>query len=595
MKKLVLISSLIFLSSFASVLMGQTIVPSTVSTNQTWDKAGSPYILTGTTRITSSTRILIKPGAKIKRGVSAPFSVVLQVDGEIHALGNKDSLISFDSIEIQTSNGTIDFDSSTGLGTQFSFCHFTGNDNNTLLNLDSTSVKISNSIFNKFRYGIWAKGVYDHLIIDSCIFDNNDAKTSSWGGETLVGSALSIQHKNSASMKPLHVTNSGFYNLSLITVKGQTLFFEKNKVDNINRFDITTPQSASKMCQITCNKFNRFHSITFDVSKYGVGSNIPGSLLFKNNTLDSSMLSDGKNATLPMVKLGVHDKEFGQTLNLAFTNNNFLYSTYKHKFEASGWNANNLARYDTLNLTNNYWGTADSSKIDSLISDRINDNYEVVFDYIPFDTGQIKIDCSSPPPSSCKASFYKSIDTLIPFTIFVINDSKGTTGGTQYHWDFGDGTTSNKKTPKHVYTHFGMYQLCLSLFDSSRNCKSIFCDSIGMDSTGKPSKPGAFTINILNEKDLLSIHSGNQKAKLSVYPNPNSGHAKIDVSSINLKDAKLTIINAIGATIQEIDLDKMSSHTTLNLDIQDFSNGMYFLCLKNPEGIWEAKLHLIRE
>ncbi|MGB1204009.1 MAG: PKD domain-containing protein [Chitinophagales bacterium] len=51
-----------------------------------------------------------------------------------------------------------------------------------------------------------------------------------------------------------------------------------------------------------------------------------------------------------------------------------------------------------------------------------------------------------------------------------------------YHsafWDFGDGHTSTKKSPKHQYQKTNAYQFCLTLTnDSIENCKKVFCGQV---------------------------------------------------------------------------------------------------------------------
>jgi len=45
-----------------------------------------------------------------------------------------------------------------------------------------------------------------------------------------------------------------------------------------------------------------------------------------------------------------------------------------------------------------------------------------------------------------------------------------------YHWDFGDGTISKEKDPKHRYWKEGIYQICLKVEDDCS--KHSFCDTI---------------------------------------------------------------------------------------------------------------------
>lgn len=44
-----------------------------------------------------------------------------------------------------------------------------------------------------------------------------------------------------------------------------------------------------------------------------------------------------------------------------------------------------------------------------------------------------------------------------------------------YHWDFGDGTTSNQPYPWHQYASSGTYNVCLTVIDSLQGCSDTQC------------------------------------------------------------------------------------------------------------------------
>lgn len=47
-----------------------------------------------------------------------------------------------------------------------------------------------------------------------------------------------------------------------------------------------------------------------------------------------------------------------------------------------------------------------------------------------------------------------------------------------YHWSFGDGTSSTQPYPNHIYNTNGYYNVCLTITDSLQNCTASWCDSI---------------------------------------------------------------------------------------------------------------------
>ncbi len=65
-----------------------------------------------------------------------------------------------------------------------------------------------------------------------------------------------------------------------------------------------------------------------------------------------------------------------------------------------------------------------------------------------------------------------------PDTVFFHNNSQTQSGFTQYHWDFGDGTSSTIATPSHFYTSGGLFHVTLTLTDNS-SCN--LTDSVSKD------------------------------------------------------------------------------------------------------------------
>lgn len=53
-----------------------------------------------------------------------------------------------------------------------------------------------------------------------------------------------------------------------------------------------------------------------------------------------------------------------------------------------------------------------------------------------------------------------------------------------WFWDFGDGFTSNKKNPEHVFSNDGIYFVCLSIFNDSTDCASQICRDIAVGTVG---------------------------------------------------------------------------------------------------------------
>ena len=81
--------------------------------------------------------------------------------------------------------------------------------------------------------------------------------------------------------------------------------------------------------------------------------------------------------------------------------------------------------------------------------------------------------------SSCNANYTwsQTINNVIDFDA---SSSTGLTASTTYYWDFGDNVSyyAVSSTVSHTYQNPGTYIACLTIYDSTTQCSSTFCDSV---------------------------------------------------------------------------------------------------------------------
>jgi PKD repeat protein len=78
----------------------------------------------------------------------------------------------------------------------------------------------------------------------------------------------------------------------------------------------------------------------------------------------------------------------------------------------------------------------------------------------------------------CQASFFAfpADSTTSSLSYQFINTSSP--GYTNQQWSFGDGTGSTDPNPIHTYAYPGIYNACLTIWDSTGNCQSTYCMEI---------------------------------------------------------------------------------------------------------------------
>lgn len=63
-----------------------------------------------------------------------------------------------------------------------------------------------------------------------------------------------------------------------------------------------------------------------------------------------------------------------------------------------------------------------------------------------------------------------------------------------YSWTFGDGFSSDSRTPNHVYSHAGKYRVCLSVAKKDSTCVTETCDSITVLANTAPPCVSTWTV-----------------------------------------------------------------------------------------------------
>ena len=185
------------------------------------------------------------------------------------------------------------------------------------------------------------------------------------------------------------------------------------------------------------------------------------------------------------------------------------------------------------------------------------------------------------PDTGCLADFYLAIDTAKSFNLYIINSSKGITSNTQFYWSFGDGTGSNQRNPTHTYNAFGLYKLCLTIYDSATACNSTYCDSIGLDSLGKLLKKGGFTIQVLDETELSVQDKKYTSGALKIYPNPVNHTLKVDLTPWGITEANLILTNHIGQIVYQSGYLHTSNRLMVDIDVAGLKAGLYYLHVKS--------------
>jgi len=143
----------------------------------------------------------------------------------------------------------------------------------------------------------------------------------------------------------------------------------------------------------------------------------------------------------------------------------------------------------------------------------------------------------------CQANFM--VTTYKDSAVFT-NRSANTTG-IAYSWDFGDGTSSNAFSPSHVYSTPGLYNACLTMYDSSTSCTSTYCDSLYIDTTSTGSCKANFTVTVNGLNASFNNTSTNATSYQWDFGDGNSSTAQYPGNTYS-KPGTYTVCLIIGGT-----------------------------------------------
>lgn len=113
----------------------------------------------------------------------------------------------------------------------------------------------------------------------------------------------------------------------------------------------------------------------------------------------------------------------------------------------------------------------------------------------------------------------------------------------------------------------------------------------GMNDCGESSFSEALAVNVAN---TFGIEENNSGLGIAVYPNPNPGSFRLDLSCASITSAVIRILNPAGKPVIEPITVKVGKSLSLPVDLLSISEGLYLLKVETSQGISTRKI-LIRK
>ena len=335
----------VLFSVYCQQASGQTIVGGIIAPNTVWDTAGSPYLVTSVMLVPDTASLHILPGVSviINGGLSweifGELRVVGTVTDSIHVTVN--DVGNGNDYKIFVSSVSPGYDTIADSGTRVSFCTFTG-----LSEIELYSpIMFSNNRLNATQAPIGGGLHINNAFGSTTIMDN--IITGSLDGIVVYTCGNNCSNSiNIISGNTIDIAGS----ISLMT----SCEFSSNLVLN-TYVGVGDWQCPGGQCYGISNNCFRGASVGLSISVNDSNTTVSVS----NNAFENN----GQN-------LSIAGSLFSNQ-TVAIHQNNFLdYGTLNLDIVTAGASPGN---YESIDMSNNYWGGLDSSQIDISINDFQND------------------------------------------------------------------------------------------------------------------------------------------------------------------------------------------------------------------------------
>jgi hypothetical protein len=164
--------------------------------------------------------------------------------------------------------------------------------------------------------------------------------------------------------------------------------------------------------------------------------------------------------------------------------------------------------------------------------------------------------CHTFTTGGCTADF-TWVDS-VGYVFFVSNSTLGNDG--VYFWDFGDGNYSTQQYPSNNYAFNGLYQVCLTVYDSMQNICDSTCHFVM-----------ATTVAAAIEENTAGITG------LSFYPNPADASATFSFQLLQAGNVNIAVLDIYGREISNQQTRYSSGKQQVTIATESFAAGAYIV------------------
>ncbi len=415
MKRILML--LLLCSSFFSATA--VFVSGIISTNTTWTKANSPYIVNGNLTVDSAVTLTIEPGVEVR----VDSTYIFQVDGKLLAVGTSTDFISFTANAANPSLHPwegITFTLKSVDTSKIQYCLFTYSD--VSIYTTGAKLRISDATFKHNNIAIHINSGplnnnSNYTYINKCLITENDTGIHVIGNKPINGDVndneisfnnIGMMQDNSYDMIWTFRYNTFNYNIIGYSTTGGRHECIRNTFKGNTVYGVcATPVAPGYVGYFSDNIF------MYNATALYIDNAVQGTIHF--NTIAYNGIGIDDNFSYP-----------GSVSNFFFSmDNNCYFNNTFYNFKENG-------RFDRY-TRDDWWGTTNTSSIDSSIYDFYDDSTNGKLNYTSINTSSSYYCQAVSPPPPCLNPGSLNVVATSPTTVTATWATASGAAGYEYY------------------------------------------------------------------------------------------------------------------------------------------------------------------
>ncbi len=193
----------------------------------------------------------------------------------------------------------------------------------------------------------------------------------------------------------------------------------------------------------------------------------------------------------------------------------------------------------------------------------------------------VKEDCSWQGEQDCQALFFPLPDSLGGLGFEFQDLSYSPNPITSWHWDFGDGNTSNEQSPFHTYGQSGVYTITLII--EAQDCDSEISFELDTDEPWNFASNSIAALNVATGTLSQTTTRPSAIDALRLFPNPVTSQLHLVFEAKEAQEYQLSVKDLTGRLLWSNPKSAVTGLNTVQVDVAHLLPGLYLLEMRTDQ------------